>query len=74
MPTDPIQHTAVLMLKNNSFDRMLGCVMEFYPGLEGVDPAVPSRIQTILIRRTNLLSCPTRSERLRPIQTKTVTM
>jgi phospholipase C len=26
------------MLENNSFDRMLGCMKEVYPALEGVDP------------------------------------
>lgn len=41
MPTDPIQHVVVLMLENNSFDRMLGCMKELYPELEGVDPAAP---------------------------------
>jgi phospholipase C len=38
---DPIQHIVVLMLENNSFDRMLGCMKEKYPGLEGVDPNAP---------------------------------
>jgi phospholipase C len=35
---DPIRHVVVLMLENNSFDRMLGCMKEAYPDLEGVDP------------------------------------
>jgi phospholipase C len=39
---DPIEHVVVLMLENNSFDRMLGCMNAVYPGLEGVDPD-PSR-------------------------------
>lgn len=34
---DPIKHVVVLMLENNSFDRMLGCMKSFYPNLEGVD-------------------------------------
>jgi len=33
MPTDPIQHIVVLMLENNSFDRMLGCMTAVYPNL-----------------------------------------
>jgi phospholipase C len=32
-----IQHVVVLMLENNSFDRMLGAI----PGVDGVDPAHP---------------------------------
>lgn len=36
---DEIRHVVVLMLENNSFDRMLGCMKEVYPDLEGVDPA-----------------------------------
>ena len=35
---DPIRHVVVLMLENNSFDRMLGCMKAVYPDLEGVDP------------------------------------
>src|SRR3984957_11544682 len=34
---DPIRHVVVLMLENNSFDRMLGCMKAVYPDLEGVD-------------------------------------
>lgn len=34
MPADPIQHVVVLMLENQSFDRMVGLV----PGVDGVDP------------------------------------
>lgn len=33
---DPIEHVVVLMLENNSFDRMLGCMNAVYPDLEGV--------------------------------------
>ncbi len=38
---DPIEHVIVLMLENNSFDRMLGCMNTVYPNLEGVasDPS-----------------------------------
>jgi len=36
---DPICHVVVLMLENNSFDRMLGCMKVVFPDLEGVDPA-----------------------------------
>ncbi|MCU1294392.1 MAG: hypothetical protein JWP08_3242 [Bryobacterales bacterium] len=32
---DPIQHVVVLMLENNSFDRMLGCMKAVFPGMEG---------------------------------------
>jgi phospholipase C len=38
---DPIEHVVVLMLENNSFDRMLGCMNAIYPSLEGVDTADP---------------------------------
>lgn len=31
----PIEHIVVLMLENNSFDRMLGCMNSVYPELEG---------------------------------------
>lgn len=37
-PPDPIQHVVVLMLENNSFDRMLGCMKAHYPNLEGPNP------------------------------------
>ena len=37
---DPIRHVVVLMLENNSFDRMLGCMKGLYPDLEGVDAAM----------------------------------
>jgi phospholipase C len=40
---DPIKHVVVLMLENNSFDRMLGCMSEVFPDLDGArlapDPA-----------------------------------
>ena len=39
MAADPIQHVIVLMFENHSFDQMLGCMKEVYPGLDGVDPA-----------------------------------
>jgi phospholipase C len=35
---DPIEHIVVLMLENNSFDRMLGCFKSVYPRLEGPNP------------------------------------
>lgn len=38
MAADPIRHVIVLMFENHSFDQMLGCFKEVYPGLEGVDP------------------------------------
>ncbi len=37
----PIEHVVVLMMENAAFDRMLGCMTEVHPGLEGVDPAHP---------------------------------
>lgn len=37
----PIDHVVVLMMENNSFDRMLGSLREVYPSLDGVDPAHP---------------------------------
>jgi len=41
MPEDPIQHVVVLMLENNSFDRMLGCMKAVFPQLEGIEPNAP---------------------------------
>ena len=38
---DPIEHVVVLMLANNSFDRMLGCMTDVYPNLAGVNNAHP---------------------------------
>ena len=38
---DPIEHVVVLMLENNSFDRMLGCINAIYPSLEGVNASNP---------------------------------
>jgi phospholipase C len=35
---DPIRHVLVLMFENHSFDQMLGCFKQVYPGLEGIDP------------------------------------
>ena len=35
---DPIQHVVVLMLENNSFDRMLGCMTAVYPQIDGTKP------------------------------------
>lgn len=35
---DAIQHIVVLMLENNSFDRMLGCMKAVYPQMEGPNP------------------------------------
>ena len=35
----PIEHVVVLMMENAAFDRMLGCMTEVHPALEGVDPA-----------------------------------
>lgn len=37
----PIDHVVVLMMENNCFDRMLGCMAEVHAGLDGVDPANP---------------------------------
>ncbi len=37
----PIDHIVVLMMENNCFDRMLGCMAEVHAGLDGVDPAHP---------------------------------
>ena len=42
MPSEaPIEHVVVLMMENAAFDRMLGCMTEVHPDLEGVDPAHP---------------------------------
>jgi len=35
---DQIEHVIVLMLENNSFDRMLGCMTSVYPDLDGPRP------------------------------------
>lgn len=37
----PIEHVVVLMMENACFDRMIGCMTEVHPGLDGVDPAHP---------------------------------
>ncbi len=37
----PIDHVVVLMMENACFDRMIGCMAEVHPGLDGVDPAHP---------------------------------
>ena len=33
---DPIRHVVLLILENHSFDQMVGCLAEVYPGLDGV--------------------------------------
>ncbi len=43
---DPIKHVVVLMLKNRSFDQMLGDLQQVYPNLDGIDPAGPRRTNT----------------------------
>jgi phospholipase C len=35
---DPIKHVILLLLENQSFDRILGCFRDVYPHLEGVNP------------------------------------
>lgn len=40
-PDDPIKHVVLLLFENHSFDQMLGCFKQVYPGLEGVDPNSP---------------------------------
>ncbi len=40
-PAPPIEHVVVLMMENAAFDRMLGCMTEVHPEMEGVDPAHP---------------------------------
>jgi hypothetical protein len=37
-PDDPIKHVVLLMFENHSFDQMLGCFKQVYPGFDGVDP------------------------------------
>jgi phospholipase C len=37
----PIQRVVVLMMENNSFDRMLGCMRGVRPAVDGVDPDHP---------------------------------
>jgi phospholipase C len=38
MAPPPISRVVVLMMENQSFDRILGCMKQRYPSLEGVDP------------------------------------
>jgi phospholipase C len=40
---EQIEHVVVLMLENRSFDHMLGCFQQIYPGLNGIDPGGPPR-------------------------------
>ena len=40
---EQIRHVVVLMLENRSFDHMLGCFQQIYPGLNGIDPVAPHR-------------------------------
>jgi phosphoesterase family protein len=40
---EQIEHVVVLMLENRSFDHMLGCFQQIYPGLNGIDPGAPPR-------------------------------
>jgi phospholipase C len=40
--TDPIEHVVLLLMENHSFDQMLGCLDEVYPGLDGVQNASTS--------------------------------
>jgi phospholipase C len=41
--TDPIRHVIVLMMENHSFDQMLGCFQDLYPGLDGIPADKPAR-------------------------------
>lgn len=34
---DPIHHVVALILENHSFDQMLGCFVQLYPHLDGID-------------------------------------
>jgi phospholipase C len=38
---DPIEHVVVLMLENQSFDRVLGCLKSVNADIDGVDPNGP---------------------------------
>lgn len=38
---DPIRHVVLLILENHSFDKMLGCMKQLYPHLDGIDPNTP---------------------------------
>ena len=40
-PASPIEHVVVLMMENAAFDRMLGCMTEVHPEMDGVNPAHP---------------------------------
>src|SRR5262249_37235666 len=37
-PGDPVNHVVLLIFENHSFDQMMGCCWQVYPGLAGVDP------------------------------------
>jgi phospholipase C len=41
---DPFRHVVLLMLENRSFDHMLGALQGVMPGLDGVPPSGPPRI------------------------------
>jgi phospholipase C len=41
LASDPIEHVVVVMLENQSFDRVLGCMKPVNPAIDGVDPAQP---------------------------------
>src|SRR4029450_2090455 len=41
---DPFRHVVLLMLENRSFDHMLGALQRVMPGLDGVPPSGPPRI------------------------------
>jgi phospholipase C len=41
--SDPIKHIVVLMLENQSFDRVLGCLKVVNPDIDGVDPNDPGQ-------------------------------
>src|SRR5688500_7065739 len=42
--SDPFRHVVVLMLENRSFDHMVGALQATIPGLNGVPPAGPPRV------------------------------
>src|SRR6202035_4977096 len=41
LAADPIGHVVVLMLENQSFDRVLGCMKAINADIDGADPSRP---------------------------------
>ena len=63
---DHISHVVLLLLENQSFDRMLGCFREIYPDLEGIaPPGQPANFNTDAAG-VKYEQCPTRTKQVNP--------